>query len=210
MNMIVKVVGTILDDIADGPACNIPLAEGEIDCEGKPLGTVFGACLGIDDVVEVSFTVNVEVSSAQSDVGLYINLNGGDAAFGDTSLGTSPVYSPGVNDVCTVAQLTEIGFELIVGHDLTDNDECLDFIGSGNLINYPFQRLVLGCSDTNGDGLLDFNVAASFSQNAAADCSFNNTNINNWGPPIPGTRSKCWYDSATKVTLDINVPPCEL
>lgn len=100
-------LGTILDDIADGPACNIPLAEGEIDCEGKPLGTVFGACLGIDDVVEVSFTVNVEVTSAQSDVGLYINLNGGDAAFGDTSLGTSPLYSPGVNDVCTVAQLTQ-------------------------------------------------------------------------------------------------------
>jgi len=99
--------GNPLGSLVDGPTCSSPLAEGEIDCEGKPLGTVFGACLGIDDVVDVSFNVNVNVGSTQYDVGLYINLNGGDAAYGDTS----PGQSPGDNDACTVAQLTQTGYE---------------------------------------------------------------------------------------------------
>ena len=97
--------GNTLGTLVDGPACNTPLEEEEVDCEGKPLGTVFGACLGIDDVVDVSFNVNVNVGSTQYDVGLYINLNGGDAAFGDLT------QNPGDNDMCTVAQLTETGYE---------------------------------------------------------------------------------------------------
>ena len=94
-----------------------------------------------------------------------------------------------------------------MGNDPSDTDECLDFVGSGDLINYPFQRLVLGCSDTNGDGLLDFHVSASYSQLAGDDCSFDGTN--GWGFPTPGNNAKCWYDPDASVTLNINVPPCE-
>ena len=47
----------------------------------------------------------MNVGSTQYDVGLYINLNGGDAAFGDLT------QSPGDNDACTVAQLTQSGYE---------------------------------------------------------------------------------------------------
>jgi hypothetical protein len=42
---------------------------------------------------------------------------------------------------------------------------CYDFLAAGLLINYPFQQMELSCKDTNGDGLLDFHVAASFAQN---------------------------------------------
>ena len=42
---------------------------------------------------------------------------------------------------------------------------CLDFLAAGQLTNYPFQKMELGCKDTNGDGLLDFHAAASFAPN---------------------------------------------
>ena len=52
-----------------------------------------------------------------------------------------------------------------------DADTCWDFTASGNLIDYPFERTILSCTDTViKDGLLDFSVAASFFQNAGKCC----------------------------------------
>ena len=48
---------------------------------------------------------------------------------------------------------------------LSGEGSCYDFLATGLLINYPFQQMELSCKDTNGDGLLDFHVAASFAQN---------------------------------------------
>ena len=56
----------------------IALGEDAVDCEGLPYETYFGACRGSDDVVDVSFTVNIDITSTQFDVGLYIATNGGE------------------------------------------------------------------------------------------------------------------------------------
>ena len=53
--------------------------------------------------------------------------------------------------------------ETIIG--MNGPGSCYDFLASGFLTNYPFQQMELSCKDTTGDGLLDFHVAASFSQN---------------------------------------------
>jgi len=42
---------------------------------------------------------------------------------------------------------------------------CYDFLADGDLKNYSFQQMELSCKDNDQDGLLDFHVAASFSQN---------------------------------------------
>ena len=53
-----------------------------LPCEGKPMGTVFDACQGIDDYVEVSFEIGLQVKGEQYDVGLYIASDGGNGELG--------------------------------------------------------------------------------------------------------------------------------
>ena len=53
-----------------------------LPCEGKPMGTVFDACQGSDDYVEVSFEINLQVKGEQYDVGLYIASDGGNGELG--------------------------------------------------------------------------------------------------------------------------------
>jgi hypothetical protein len=64
------------------PACNVPLADGEISCtfEGKVYeqGTVFAACLGDDDYVTFGLTVDFEAGGGSTDVGIYIAADGGE------------------------------------------------------------------------------------------------------------------------------------
>ena len=65
-------------------ACTVPLAEadGEVSCcfEGRcyEKGTVFGACLGDDDYVQVNIRADFDSNSqATSDIGMYIATDGG-------------------------------------------------------------------------------------------------------------------------------------
>lgn len=75
----------------DCPACDDPVVVGlPADCGGLPNGTVFGACRGIDDLVRVSFTVNIHVGATQYDVGLYIATDGGE---GEKGTATCCVWS---------------------------------------------------------------------------------------------------------------------
>ena len=59
-----------------GPIDCAPLGEDAVDCDGLPWNTIFGACRGNDDYVDVSFTVNVD-AKAEYDAGMYIATDGG-------------------------------------------------------------------------------------------------------------------------------------
>ena len=57
--------------------------ESPVNCQSEdktktfPLGTVIGACRGLDDVVTLQFRLTLTVSNAEYDIGLYINTVGG-------------------------------------------------------------------------------------------------------------------------------------
>ena len=65
----------------DCPACNNVTSP--VNCQSEdrstpfPLGTVIGACRGLDDVVTLQFRLTLTVSNAEYDIGLYINTVGG-------------------------------------------------------------------------------------------------------------------------------------
>lgn len=138
-----------------GSACTG--APGEVNCQGSPHGTIFGACRGNDDLVDVQFNVEVNVKP-EYNVGLYVNTQGGNAVTGSG---------------CVIAGLTERDAsgalytngagQTLVKH--WDGNTCLDFAAIGTLQNYPFQRVTLKCADTGADKLLDFSIAVSFAQN---------------------------------------------
>jgi hypothetical protein len=165
------------------PACTG--AAGQVDCMGKPHGSIFGACRGNDDKVEVQFNVEINIKP-EFNVGLYINTKGGDAVTG--------------TDGCTIAGLTERDssgnlYKNTAGATLVTNldaNQCLDFAATGTLLSYPFQRMKLQCVDSGGaskDGLLDFSVAASFAQAAGKGYYFllriQSENINKTCPNTP-------------------------
>ena len=159
-------------------------------------GIVYGACLGNDDNVRVSFTMNLTVSTDRYDFGMYINTVGGNALTG-----------VGPND-CTVVGLKAGTYGGVTVKELeTNSDKCLDVDapqGGAVLKDFPFAPITLACSDTNGDGLLDFDIAISFDNNDGGYyCDINDP----LKPPLPGASSKCWYDKNNRVTLNINVPP---
>ena len=179
-------------DCSNGPcpSCDDPsLLVDPADCMGLPYKTVFGACRGIDDNVQVSFTVNINVGSTQYDVGLYVATDGGEGKFRlcfvlhlnmyhKTHSPLTPTFTKALppGGQCIVAGLL---FNDTNGNDFTnvvgdnDGDTCWDFVNSGDLVDYPFQTVTIRCSDAGPiDGLLDFSVAASFAQNAADPCSY--------------------------------------
>ena len=59
-----------------GPIDCAPLGEDAVDCDGLPWNTIFGACRGDDDYIDVSFAVNVDASD-EYDIGMYIATDGG-------------------------------------------------------------------------------------------------------------------------------------
>lgn len=174
--------GACPDGPCPQPDCDDATLEGTgLDCEGKPLGTWFGVCLGSDDNVDLEFQLDIDVKGTQFDAALYIATDGGNALYGD-DLAFDPVTGDVVDqnnnpetrtEECRFVGLTEGYFnaagEPIIGD--MDGDLCLDFVNAGELVNYPFQRLLLRCTDTDGDELLDFSVGASYG-NTASECFF--------------------------------------
>lgn len=99
-----------------------------------------------------------------------------------------------------------------------DGDECLDFRDVGLLVDYPFNSLVLKCTDScsdgagtcsgSKDGLIDFRVGASFTNGVENDCTYDPSSVSaTLGLPTPDQTSKCWMGE--RLTLNIFVPPCE-
>jgi hypothetical protein len=162
----------------------------------QPIGTVFGACLGSDDNVNVALKVNLLVGTARYDVALYINNDGGSATTG----GQCSILPMSVGTYGTVTVAT-------TGTD-TDGDACPDFTTTGTLTNFEFPPITLKCADqfsTTGspNGLLDFDVGVSWQQTALNNCDFSTNNL-----PKPGTSSKCWVpDGGARIELPIYVPP---
>ena len=152
-----------------GPSCSHPLQPNEINCNGKPLGTIYGACLGgIDDYITVRFTVSIQVDTTTTaqeqqyynDVGLYIATNGEDAISGTSCniVGLLPNNSTLSSD----------------GNSSSANNNCHNILSTKqrtSLMNYTFDWMELKCVDGVGnmndkDGLLDFSVAASYKERA--------------------------------------------
>jgi hypothetical protein len=162
-----EIISTTILDVFDAGAykCNCNGAVGDpttpcaggvetpLDCKGKALGTYFGGCRGTDDTVEVRFSTNIKIKGAENDVALYINTQGGDGVYGDGGCiiqGLSPTDDSG-------------NAYSIVGNN--DGDSCLDASATGDLLNHPFQKMTLKCTDSNNDGFLDVSFGVSFVQN---------------------------------------------
>ena len=119
-----------------------PISCGEFD-----IGTVFGACLGNDDNVNVSLTVSFSSNGATSDVGLYMSVGSNSALSGQCLV---TVLSPGT-------YATSEGGSIQVVENNGNN--CPDIVGSGTLINYPINNIIFPCYDGSADGYLDFDLA---------------------------------------------------
>jgi len=150
-----------------GPSCSHPPQPKEVNCNGKPLGTIYGACLGGSaDYITVRFTITMQVDTTTAqqyynDVGLYVATNGEDAISGTSCniVGLLPNNS------------TSSSYD---GNSSSANSNCHNILHNKEtttLMNYTFDWIKLKCVDGIGnmndkDGLLDFSVAASYKERA--------------------------------------------
>jgi hypothetical protein len=133
----------------DGPVdCTWTNITSPIDCGEFDIGTVFGACLGNDDNVNVSLTVDFYAKNAVEDVGLYVSTGSNDALTGQ----------------CTIAALTPGTYgDVTVSETSTPANSCPDVTGSGVLTGFPLNHLIFPCLDANPvDNYLDFDIALVF------------------------------------------------
>ena len=110
-----------------------------------PNSTVFGACLGSDDSVDLSITVNLKAKNTMTDIGMYIAVDGGNAMEGDciVSLLANGTYTSGADSVT-------------IGDN--DGNSCPDVTsvsGSGLLEDYLLSNLIFQCQDSDNDYLLE-------------------------------------------------------
>ena len=131
----------------DGPV-DCTIVGSPIDCGEFDIGTVFGACLGNDDNVDLSLTVEFNAKNAVEDVGVYMSIGSNSA----------------LNGQCIVAGLTPGTYGgVVVGETSSPPNQCPDITGSGLLTNYPLDNLVFPCVDVNPvDNYLDFDIALVF------------------------------------------------
>jgi hypothetical protein len=162
----------------------------DLDCGPNPINTIYGACTGNDATVQVSFTVDFDVGPTRYDVGMYIATDGGSAMNGDECLITG--LNPGsYSDGAVVVKET-------------DGDMCNDIettISSGTVVmrDYAFESLTLSCTDSNNDGLLDFDVGIAWSvQKGKYDCNIDDPAK----APVASSYPKCWYDQNERITLN--------
>ena len=133
--------------------------------------------------------VNFLVSNKRFDVGLYINTNGGSALNGDTCLLSGLVNG-------TYGDVTVREVESDAPNPAPDN--CFDLATTGLMKDYPFSALTLSCTDSNGDGLLDFSIGTVWSvKKGDYDCDINIDTQR----PVASSSPKCWFDENLRVTL---------
>lgn len=115
-----------------------------IDCQGYKNSTVFGACLGNDDSVEVELTISFTVNhGTTNDIGLYIALDGGDALNGECA-------------ITTVSEGTyNNGLVTVTNNEAGNNCPDLTADGQQTVTGYGLGRIVFPCIDSEGDGYME-------------------------------------------------------
>ena len=155
---------TTVANSTEAPACVTP---NDIDCGEYAVGTVYGACQGGEglDTITLEMNVNFLVSNTRYDVGLYIATNGGSALDGDACLLSGLVNG-------TYGDVTVREVESDAPNPAPDN--CYDLGSTGLMKDYPFSAPTLSCTDSNGDGLLDFSIGTVWSvKKGDYDCDIN-------------------------------------
>lgn len=62
--------------------------------------------------------------------------------------------------------------------------------------DYAFESLTLSCTDSNNDGLLDFDVGIAWIvQKGKYDCDINDPDK----APVASSYPKCWYDQNERI-----------
>ena len=147
-------------------------------------GTVFGACRGNDDYINVSFTVDFSTSGQKYDLGMYIAVDGNTALTGRCDISS---LQAGTYGGITVAEIEN------------PPDKCLDIDIAGTVTNYPFAPLTLRCFDSEPtDGFMDFDIGIVWGGRGESYCDVNEpANV-----PKARTSSKCWYDGTKRVKLN--------
>jgi len=190
--------------ILDGPNllpcnCTESCLPQDIDCGTEyELGTVFGACNGfLGDAITVQMNVDFLVSTTRYDIGMYIATNGGSALNGDECLVSSLQYGT-YGDV----QVWDVEGDVSSPNPAPDN--CYDLGSTGTLTDYPFAPVTLSCTDSDGDGLLDFDIGVVWSvKKGGYDCDIDVVDKT----PVASSSPKCWYDENTRANIPIYVPP---
>ena len=158
----------------------------EVSCElhdgtRLPHGTYIGACLGIDHIVRVSFSFNIEVSAERYDIGLYIETSGRSVLDSGSSCSLSPLIPGTYGDV--IITKTEVPPDNSLTCADLDDDLLVDFD--------------LGISWYQREG-------GKNSENLEDVCGFDYSNTTS--PPFPGatgTSSKCWHTSTSSGNDDL-------
>lgn len=196
-------------DILDGPIlqpcnCTTSTTTGcnpyDIDCGIHPPGTVFGACPGgnNNDYVKIQMNVDFLVSTTRYDVGMYVALDGGSALNGDSCQISSLVHG-------TFGDVTVWDVEGDASRPNPAPDNCLDLGSPGVMESYPFSPMIMSCTDSNGDGLLDFDIGIVWSvKRGDYDCDIDNLDKR----PVASSSPKCWYDENVRATIPSELIYC--
>ena len=77
-------------------------------------------------------------------------------------------------------------------------DNCFDLGTTGVLTDYPFAPVTLSCTDSNDDGLLDFDIGIVWSvKKGDYDCDIDDVDKR----PVASSGPKCWYDENFRATI---------
>ena len=144
--------------------------------------------------------VDFLVKTTRYDIGMYIATDGGSALTGEQC------YSTGLNR----GQYGEVTVWDVEGDTTSPNpapDNCYDLGSSGLLESYPFAPITLSCTDSNDDGLLDFDIGIVWSvKKGDYDCDTDSLDSR----PVASSSPKCWYDENVRATIPSKFCCCYL
>lgn len=107
-------------------------------------------CRFIDETITATgYTESISKTQDRYDIGVFLNLDGGDSA-------VAPGQTP------TSCSATTLSSEEPPPFSLTDGDSCPDAASGGKVFRSAFTALNIVCKDRNNDGVFDFAVGTSW------------------------------------------------